>query len=221
MTFYKKTIISRPATLLTIKARKKILNIFFQLYPDTQSNKIIDLGVTSDPDPSANFLEQVYPNPSNITCVGIQDFKEIESMYPGVKFIKINPGEALPFKNKQFDILYSNAVIEHVGTRDMQKLFISECLRVSKYCFITTPNRWFPVEMHTHLPLLHYLPQPIFRFILKLLGDKFYSDVNNLNLLTLREFKGLFPDSIPMKYKFIKTFGINSNIIIYTDTEDK
>ena len=27
--------------------------------------------------------------------------------------------------------------------------------------FVTTPNRWFPVEVHTRLPLVHWLPDPL------------------------------------------------------------
>ena len=43
-----------------------------------------------------------------------------------------------------------------------------------KIFFITTPNRFYPIEFHTKLPLIHWLPKRIHRFILsKLLNHKF------------------------------------------------
>jgi hypothetical protein len=50
-------------------------------------------------------------------------------------------------------------VIEHVGGEERQRAFVAEALRVAHRVFITTPNRWFPVELHTRLPLVHWLPE--------------------------------------------------------------
>lgn len=36
--------------------------------------------------------------------------------------------------------------------------------------FLTTPNRSFPVEFHTQLPLVHWLLKPTHRAIFRLLG---------------------------------------------------
>ena len=49
-------------------------------------------------------------------------------------------------------------MIEHVGPRDAQRRFVDEALRVARRAFVTTPNRWFPLEVHTRLPLVHWLP---------------------------------------------------------------
>lgn len=49
-------------------------------------------------------------------------------------------------------------MIEHVGSREAQKAFVAELARVAKVVFLTAPNRWFPVEHHTGLPLAHYHP---------------------------------------------------------------
>ncbi len=49
---------------------------------------------------------------------------------------------------------------------------------------MTTPNRWFPVEFHTVLPLLHWLPPAAFRAILRSLGKEFYAREETLNLLS-------------------------------------
>ena len=67
----------------------------------------------------------------------------------------------LPFADGEFDVVFSNAVIEHVGGREQQRRFVEESLRVARRAFITTPNRWFPVEVHTRLPLVHWLPDAL------------------------------------------------------------
>ena len=67
----------------------------------------------------------------------------------------------MPFADGEFDIVFSNAVIEHVGGREQQRRFVEESLRVAQRAFVTTPNRWFPVEVHTRLPLVHWLPDPV------------------------------------------------------------
>jgi hypothetical protein len=50
-------------------------------------------------------------------------------------------------------------VVEHVGDVERQRQFVSEALRVGRRVFVTTPNRWFPIEVHTRLPLVHWLPK--------------------------------------------------------------
>ena len=52
-------------------------------------------------------------------------------------------------------------MIEHVGGEEEQRRFVAEALRVGRRAFITTPNRWFPVEVHTRLPLVHWLPDAV------------------------------------------------------------
>jgi len=213
--YYRKTVISKIGTRLGIAARQKMVELFFKTFPPTESLTVLDLGVTSENDPTANFLEKLYPNLNNLTCAGVQDSSWLEKEYPGIKFIKIEQGKALPFKNQEFDVVYSNAVIEHVGSRRDQAAFIAEALRVGKAFFITTPNRWFPVETHTHIPLLHYLPQDVFRSILRLIGESFYSDEKNLNLLSRQDLRKTFPVDTMVEIRFVRTAGIPSNIVAH------
>lgn len=65
-------------------------------------------------------------------------------------------GLRLPFPDKSFDLVVSNAVIEHVGQRAQQVRFAEEHARVGLNWVLTTPNRWFPVESHTRALLLHW-----------------------------------------------------------------
>lgn len=69
-------------------------------------------------------------------------------------------GRLLPFADDSFDYVVSNAVIEHVGGPDGAKLLIDESKRVARRAtFHTTPDRRFPIETHTLMPILHWLPR--------------------------------------------------------------
>ena len=119
--------------------------------------------------------------------------------------------------NNSFDIVHSNAVIEHVGSPKNQLLFIKECIRISKkYVFIQTPNRFYPLDFHTILPLIHWLPKNIHRKILKIIGLNFYSLEKNLNLLTRRDLINLCEELNIKNYKIIKyrLFFMTSNLIL-------
>jgi hypothetical protein len=64
-------------------------------------------------------------------------------------------GKDLPFRDKSFDLVLSNAVIEHVGNNEDQFRFINEHERVGRTWILTTPNRIFPVESHSRVILVH------------------------------------------------------------------
>ena len=125
---------------------------------------ILDVGVTSDQSySSSNYLEAWYPAKGQITAAGIDDASFLETLYPGLTFVQAN-GLDLPFHDGSFDVVHSSAVLEHVGSFENQIRLIAECARVTRRAlFLTTPSRWFPVEFHTVLPLVHWLPKPAFR----------------------------------------------------------
>ena len=62
----------------------------------------------------------------------------------------------MPFDDDTFDIATSNAVLEHVGSLENQLFFVHELCRVARRVFIVVPNRFFPIEHHTALPIVHY-----------------------------------------------------------------
>ena len=74
-------------------------------------------------------------------------------------------GRALPFRDRAFDVVFSNSVIEHVGDAASQRRFAEEVARVGRAYWVQTPNRWFPVEQHLLTPFLHWLPKRIQRWI--------------------------------------------------------
>ncbi|MGI9602085.1 MAG: methyltransferase domain-containing protein [Acidimicrobiales bacterium] len=65
-------------------------------------------------------------------------------------------GRSLPFGSNTFDLVVSNAIIEHVGDADDQRQFVAEHLRVANDFVLTTPNRWFPIEAHHRVAFKHW-----------------------------------------------------------------
>lgn len=181
----------------------------------TETTKILDVGVTCDRRQDSNFFEKLYPYPHNITAVGVEDASFLEHDYPGLTFVQTD-GTKLPFPDQSFDLVVSFAVIEHVGSRAQQRDFVAELCRVGKQVYITTPNRWFPVEFHSVLPFVHWLPPKVFRQILCWFGKDFWADERNLNLLDETAFWSLFSTETGRQIKHYRLFGLVSNLMIYT-----
>jgi ubiquinone/menaquinone biosynthesis C-methylase UbiE len=165
--------------------RRKMFAAFVRAMGISERDTIVDVGATSDQSyDHSNYLEAWHPFKQRITAVGVDDARFLETLYPGMTFRQAD-GRALPFKDDSFDYAHSSAVLEHVGGAAQQAQFLRELWRVArKGAFVTTPNRWFPIEFHTLLPLLHWLPPAAFRKVLSAIGQPFFADEQNLNLLT-------------------------------------
>jgi 2-polyprenyl-3-methyl-5-hydroxy-6-metoxy-1,4-benzoquinol methylase len=200
---------------LARKARGKMFErIMNQVNPDSRT-RVLDVGVTCDQKPASNFFERLYPHPENITAAGLEDAAFLEQQFPGVKYLKVAPGR-LPFQDKEFDLVVSFAVLEHVGTRERQRQFVHELCRVGKHSVLSTPNRYYPIEFHTLVPLLHWLPPPVFRkFVKTLCRNSFYSKEENLNLLSEKELRALYPPSVKLIPMHHRLLGPISNLIFY------
>jgi hypothetical protein len=65
---------------------------------------------------------------------------------------------AMPFQKGEFDLIFSNSVIEHVGSYENQKKFAEEVTRLCDRYIIQTPSLWFPLEPHSLIPLFQFIP---------------------------------------------------------------
>jgi methyltransferase family protein len=184
-------VLRRVASRVSMRSRERKLQLFLELFHPGPDTTVVDVGVTNAPfggGSSDNFFEALYPWPERITGVGHTELDRFSAAFPAVRAVRAD-GRELPFADGSFDLGFSNAVVEHVaGGRDGQRCFVHELCRVARRVFVTTPNRWFPLEVHTLLPFVHWLPPGPRARLLP------FDDV--LDPLTRKELAALFPYSV-------------------------
>ena len=182
------------ASRISLRSREQKLHLFLELLEPGPETTVVDVGVTDAPFGSGstdNFFEALYPWPDRITAVGNTGLERFRAAFPTVRAVQAD-GRRLPFADGAFDLGFSNAVVEHVdGGREGQRRFVHELARVARRVFVTTPNRFFPVEVHTRLPFVHWLPPATRDRLVRARGFD-----ATLDLLGPRELAALFPYSV-------------------------
>jgi SAM-dependent methyltransferase len=187
------------AARASLRNRRHKLALFLETMRPGPETRVVDVGVGdtgfgTEPGvaSSHNFFEALYPWPERITAVSDVPLPNFAQEFPLVKCVTAS-GTELPFEDGAFDVAFSNAVVEHVGGPAEQRRFVAELCRVAPRVFLSTPNRWFPVETHTLLPLLHWLPRPAADRAFAALGRDNWQRVE---LLSKRGLLDLFPPSV-------------------------
>jgi SAM-dependent methyltransferase len=147
----------------------------------------------------------------------------------GFQPVVLREGQPLPFQDGFFDIIYCSSVIEHVtvdkrrvwsitsgqefrsAASAAQHRFAAEIRRVGRAYFVQTPSRSFPVESHTWLPIVGWLPRPLLLAVLRF-SNRFWIKQTkpDFNLLDQRQLAALFPDAEIHAERFL---GMTKSII--------
>jgi SAM-dependent methyltransferase len=184
----------RAASRVSMRSRERKLERFLALLQPGPETTVVDVGVTDAPfgaGSTDNFFEALYPWPGQITAVGHTELDRFATAFPAVRVVRAD-GRELPFADHAFDLGFSNAVVEHVaGGRNGQRRFVHELCRVAGRVFVTTPNRFFPLEVHTLVPFANWLPPAVRDRVVRARG---FDDV--LDPLGPKELASLFPYSV-------------------------
>ena len=190
------------ADWISLRSRRRKFALFMKTMAPTAETTVLDVGVddfafgelsvNEGSCGTLNFFEELYPWPEQLTAVGLHEGGRFRASYPKARYVQ-GDALALPFEDGSFDVVFSNAVIEHVGGEEEQRRFVAEALRVGRRAFITTPNRWFPIEVHTRLPLVHWLPDAVSHRIYDV-ARKPWAKRNRL--LSPGSFASLFPGDV-------------------------
>lgn len=202
---------------IVIKKRKEICNIINKELFDEMFLDALDIGSTNDLEyESSNFLIKNLKNIKFYKSISDQEISNDFFLKTLRKSIT-SEFSANHIESMRSDLVVSNATIEHVGNFNNQKKMIQNILLLTKkYYVITTPNRFHPIDFHTKLPFLHWLPKMFHRKILKILKLEFFSKEENLNLLGKNELKNLLKNAGADNFQIfsISFLGFKSNYIV-------
>lgn len=207
----------RKAGSLANRFRLKRMDFFRGLLDSLQKPiNILDVGGTetfwetmgfvSDPDYKITLLNLV----------------KIETHYPNLQSVVGDVRNLKNYTRGQFDLVFSNSVIEHVGGLDGQRRMAEELKRVGKRYFLQTPNLYFPIEPHFLFPFFQFLPLGWRVFLIghfDLGWHRRTKDDNearaladSVHLLSKRDLKSLFPQAIFVEEKIL---GLTKSFIIF------
>lgn len=193
-------------------------------------------------------LLNLLPRPINVLDVGGEEkfWRQVDAFdLPGISITLLNlektattissfiaiVGDARDMSElatAEFDVVFSNSVIEHVGDVNDQRRMANEIMRVGKRYYVQTPNRYFPIEPHFLLPLFQFYPFCLkawfflnFEFLLagRTIGwrravSPQEADLmaRSIRLLSERELCTLFPGG---QIWHEKVLGLTKSLVIY------
>lgn len=196
---------------MTEHSRRKRFDLFMREMQPRPTDRVLDVGAGEGEGRSVNFFEEWYPWRKQVTAVALSDLPLFRRAYPEVAFV-VGDGRKLSFADRSFDVVFSNAVIEHVGTAKDQKKFVAEACRVADRVFISTPNRWFPIDAHTMVPLAHWLPSRWRNAIYRAFGRSYFADEKRLRLLSAHALRSLCPKGFRVRLVRQRVFGWTANL---------
>ena len=210
---------------MSVGARRRMFDVWRETAGVTSpGTSLLDVGATPDVErlDSNCFLPWFHEAGLAITLYSPEPIEHLADVFPYVQIWSGGPRSMgsgrLPMPDASYDWVVSSAVLEHVGSEGRQLEFIRECGRVGRGIFLTTPDRRHWLEFHTKLPVLHWLPKRWHRASLRWLGQPFWADEGNLNLITKTQLHALAVRALGQSFRVsvtaIRTLGMPSNLVL-------
>lgn len=137
----------------------------------------------------------------------------------GIETVVGDARDLSQFRDGEFDVVFSNSVIEHMGTFAAQTRMANEVRRVGKRYFVQTPNLFFPLEPHFLMPGFQFFPLGMRAWMVSKFNVGWYrripdvkqarAEVEGVRLLSRAGLRRLFPEARIYEERFaglVKSF---------------
>lgn len=207
---------------LSVRARHRRAVEFRRRFELNEGTRILDLGSGS----GANIHSVLQGTPVRPENVYIADIDPALVARGSKQFgyvpVLIGESERLQFEDGFFDIVFCSSVIEHATVPKQevwslrsgsefkerslahQRIFAHEIERLGRRYFVQTPYRHFPVESHTWLPFVAWLPRRSLIPVLRI-SNRFWVKKTSPDwyLLNRSELKSLFSDAVIVSESYL------------------
>ena len=135
-------------------------------FVDLEDARILDVGCGI-----GTYVRRFRQFSDDVHGIEVEPERVAEAAAGGLPNIVLAVGEALPYPDDHFDLVFSNEVIEHV---DDDRRTVAEMVRVTRPGSVIVafaPNRLYPFETHGayiggryvfgNIPLVNWLPDPL------------------------------------------------------------
>jgi ubiquinone/menaquinone biosynthesis C-methylase UbiE len=200
--------ILRLLTPIHLKLRSQKCDLFFDALRPRSRDSLLDVGG------GTGILGEFARIYRYFTAVRIVNLDPQVIREKGLEHVKceIADGCSLPFPDRSFDWVFSNAVIEHVGGAYRQQRFAEEIRRVArKGYFVATPDRYFPIDPHTLLPFYQFLSPEWQRKFCRF-SPGYLRHYAPIDLLSAGALRALFPEATVRKIG-LRIFP--NNLVVY------
>lgn len=192
-------------------------DLLMRLMSPAPNSRVLDLGGSDGG--FARLLSARVPLDITVADIGP---REID----GLTYVELDDSDRLPFDDDSFDLVFCNSVIEHVTAREnlpetewqrashrRQVAFAAEIRRIGRTYFVQTPDRTFPFETHSLLPLANLLSHQQTNRLLSIVSRVWPSPADaDWRLLDAADMRALFPDGQVHVERF---FGVPKSVIAY------
>jgi hypothetical protein len=179
--------------------------------------RIVDLGGTPE------FWEQRGWAGRDDVLITIVNIQPRVSRHANCRPVYGDVTELSRFADHSFDVAFSNSVIEHLFTFEQQAAMAKELQRLAPTFWLQTPNYWFPIEPHFHMPGWQWLPLRVRKAIIRRWrcgwrgpcpdADQADEVVREVRLMTRNQLQLLFPNAAIVPERFgglVKSWVVHS-----------
>jgi methyltransferase family protein len=174
------------------RVRRKRMRVYVALMGLKEGMSVLDLG-------GQPMIWDSVPARLDLTILNLPGVAERSSAsHHKIRYVEGDACSVTGFEGRQFDNVFSNSVIEHVGSADKQADFAREVRRLGKSYWVQTPTKWFPIEAHCGMPFWWFYPRRLRQYFIEGWRRKlpaWTEMVEGTRVLTRSELQRLFPEA--------------------------
>jgi hypothetical protein len=198
--------------------------MFIERFPDIEELRVLDLGGTL----KSWRLSPKMPRELTMLNPDRNDRSDEQVGACSARYL-VGDACALPLEvtREEFDLVFSNSVIEHVGGHAQRLAFAESVHQAAPRSWVQTPYRYFPIEPHFVFPGAQFMPLKV-RAQLPLrwtFGNVHRDDplaavraAQKIDLLSITDMRAYFPDA---DLVLERVLGVPKSIIMVRDVRDQ